>query len=244
MVSKLAGGSAPHVCSIWSQGRFTQWPKVERPSISTNHIARNQEFGLSTLHTMVKVQRPSQFQMITFWRRRRTLEGSLGRKGMETQSMVERPSVFSLKIWSLTRSWPLDWRGYFEQGIKWDAPLGLDFGLGLWRLHTMAVQVERLWEFMAKGLDLAFGGFTLCPPEGSSYYILLVIFNSFLWTLIKVWPLNLTASRLGRPECEAALSVAHIIFHQPLWLSCNHWVAIIESNVDHLVLCGKPWRPF
>jgi hypothetical protein len=44
---------------------------------------------------------------------------------------------FSLKIQSSTRSWPLDWRGYFEQGIKWHAPLGLDFGLGLWRLHTM-----------------------------------------------------------------------------------------------------------
>jgi len=37
----------------------------------------------------------------------------------------------------------------------------------------MAVQVERSWEFMAKGLDfgLAFGGFTLCPAEGSTYYI-------------------------------------------------------------------------
>jgi hypothetical protein len=58
-----------------------------------------------------------------------------------------------IKKKSLTRSWPLDWRGYFEQGIKWHAPMGLDFGLDLWRLHTMAVQVERPWEFMAKGLD-------------------------------------------------------------------------------------------
>jgi hypothetical protein len=74
-------------------------------------------------------------------------------------------------------------------------------GLGLWRLHTMAVQVERLWEFMAKGwtLDLAFGGFTLCPAEGSTYYILLAIFSSFLRTLNKLWPLNPTASQLGRP---------------------------------------------
>ena len=47
-------------------------------------------------------------------------------------------SPCSLAIWnqSLTRSWPLDRRGYFEQGMKWDAPLGV----------TMA---------------LAFGGFTL-----------------------------------------------------------------------------------
>jgi hypothetical protein len=35
------------------EGRFTLWP-----SISTNQIARNQEFGLSTLHIMAKVQRP------------------------------------------------------------------------------------------------------------------------------------------------------------------------------------------
>jgi hypothetical protein len=34
-----------------SKGRFTLWPKVKRPSIFTNQIARNQEFGLSTLHT-------------------------------------------------------------------------------------------------------------------------------------------------------------------------------------------------
>jgi hypothetical protein len=46
---------------------------------------------------------------------------------------------------------------------------------------------------------LAFGGFTLCPAEGFTYYILLAIFSSFLWTLNKVWPLNRTASRLGRP---------------------------------------------
>ena len=58
---------------------------------------------------------------------------------------------------SLTRSWPLYWRGYFEQGIKWHAPLSLDFGLGLWKLHTLAVQVERPWEFMAKGLDFGLG---------------------------------------------------------------------------------------
>jgi hypothetical protein len=34
---------------------------------STNHIARNQEFGLSTLHTKAKVQRLSQFKMLTFF---------------------------------------------------------------------------------------------------------------------------------------------------------------------------------
>ena len=29
-----------------------------------------------------------------------------------------------LKNKSLTRFWPLDWRGYFEQEIKWDALVG------------------------------------------------------------------------------------------------------------------------
>jgi hypothetical protein len=61
---------------------------------------------------------------------------------------------FSLKIQSLARSWLLDWRGCFGQGIEWDAPLGLDFGLGLWKLHTIDVQVERPWEFMARGWEV------------------------------------------------------------------------------------------
>jgi len=30
------------------KGRFTLWPKVERPSIFINRIARNQEFGFLT----------------------------------------------------------------------------------------------------------------------------------------------------------------------------------------------------
>jgi len=41
--------------------------------------------------------------------------------------------------------------------MKWDAPLGLDFGLGIWRLHTTAIQVERPWEFMANSLDFGLG---------------------------------------------------------------------------------------
>ena len=76
----------------------------------------------------------------------------------------EAVGFFPLKNQSLARSWPLNWRGCFGQGIKWDAPLGLDFGLDLWRLHTMAVQVEGLWEFMAKGLDIR-----VWPFEASHY---------------------------------------------------------------------------
>jgi hypothetical protein len=40
-----------------TKGSFTLWPKVERPSISTNHIAKNQKFSLSTLHTKAKLQK-------------------------------------------------------------------------------------------------------------------------------------------------------------------------------------------
>jgi hypothetical protein len=72
----------------------------------------------------------------------------------------------------------------------WDGPSDLSFGLALWRLHTMANQVERPWECTAKGLDFGLG-----------------LFNPFLWTLDKVWPLNPMASRLGWPLCEAALRV-------------------------------------
>ena len=84
-------------CNWLDLGALHTMAKVERLLISTNLIARNQEFGMSTLHTKVKVQRPSQFKMIIFLRRRRTLEGRLGRAVMETQTMVERLSVFVIR---------------------------------------------------------------------------------------------------------------------------------------------------
>ena len=33
------------------EGYVTLWLNIKKPSISTNQIARNQEFGMSTLHT-------------------------------------------------------------------------------------------------------------------------------------------------------------------------------------------------
>ena len=30
-----------------------------------------------------------------------------------------------------TRSWPLDWKSCFGQGMKWDASSSMDFGRGL-----------------------------------------------------------------------------------------------------------------
>jgi hypothetical protein len=113
---------------------------------------------------------------------------------------------------------------------------GLDFELGLWRLHIITVQVERPWNKVRgqrfevwawpleashyyrpsreavrqsswpklRTLGLAFEDFTLYPAEDSNSYIhiLLAIYFSAhdLFRLsTKVWPLNPTASRLGRP---------------------------------------------
>jgi hypothetical protein len=110
---------------------------------------------------------------------------------------------FFIENQSLTRSWPLDGRSCFGQGIKWDVPLGLDFGLGLWRLHTMAIQVEWVWEFMAKGLDFRLGLWRLhntMPDRRLHLLYFICYFQPILWTLNEVWPLNpSTASRLGRP---------------------------------------------
>jgi hypothetical protein len=78
--------------------------------------------------------------------------------------------------------------------------LPLNFGLGL--IHTMVVQVERPWEFMAKGLDFGLdlwraSHFTW--PKAPIPIFSLVVFNPFLWTLNKVWPFPPTTSPLGQP---------------------------------------------
>jgi hypothetical protein len=84
----------------------------------------------------------------------------------------EAIGFFLLKNQSLARFWPLDWRSFFEQGIKCQAPLSLDFGLGLWRLHTMVVQVKRPWEFMAQGLDFGLGLWRLHNMHGQRLHLL------------------------------------------------------------------------
>ena len=89
---------------------------------------------------MAKVQRPSQFKLIVFLKKATDSRRKFGSDGNGRDYGREAVGFTSLKNQSLTKSWPLDWKGYFEQGIKRDAPLGLDFGLGLWRLHTMSGQ--------------------------------------------------------------------------------------------------------
>jgi hypothetical protein len=46
----------------------------------------------------------------------------------------EAVGFFSLNNQSLTRSWPLDWRGYFEQRIKWTC--SFEFGVWTWPLEA------------------------------------------------------------------------------------------------------------
>jgi hypothetical protein len=207
-VKSLFGGATRSLKHNTIKGRFTLWPKVERPLIPTNHVARNQEFGLSTLHTKVKVQRPSHFKMLTFWRRQRTLEGSLGWTGMETQTMVKRPPVFiSLKNQSLTRSWPLDWRGCFEQGIKWNAPSS--FGLWAWPLEASHYG-RPSWE--AGGVHGQRFGVQAWPLEASHYAspkapipIFHWLFSSHSFGLATKfghsipWPLDLGAHSVKQP---------------------------------------------
>jgi hypothetical protein len=85
--------------------------------------------------------------------------------------------------------------------------------------------------FFLSTLDLTFGGFTLCPVEGSNSYILKAILSPFLWTLNKVWPFNPTASRLGRPECEVALS--HHIYGLSISIrSINLWEWVDSLNTS------------
>ena len=78
----------------------------------------------------------------------------------------ETVGFFFIKNQSSTRSRLLGWRYCFRRGIKWDVPLGLDFGLGFWKLHTMAVLAERPWEFMAKGSNFGLGLWSLYIATG------------------------------------------------------------------------------
>jgi hypothetical protein len=119
-------------------------------------LQENENAASGPFTLKAKVQMLLLFQMPTFWSRRRTLEGSLDRTRMETQTMVESLSiVFHKRNKKLTRSWPLDWKNCFGQGIKWDAPSS--FGLWAWPLEASHFQVERPWKFMAKGLDVRLG---------------------------------------------------------------------------------------
>jgi hypothetical protein len=95
---------------VYSEGHWrlqswthTLWPKVKRLSISTKQIARNQEFDFSTFHTRGQSPKVVILSGNTFWPKRETLEGSVGRIGMEPQTMVERPIEFFYK--KIRKNW-------------------------------------------------------------------------------------------------------------------------------------------
>jgi hypothetical protein len=81
------------------------------------------------------------------------------------------------------------------------------FEFGLWAWPLGASHFDRPSREAAVGVHGQRFGLCAWPLEASHYaqlkapvtIFLLAIFNSFLWTLNKVWPLNRTASRLGRP---------------------------------------------
>jgi hypothetical protein len=90
--------------------------------------------------------------------------------------------------------------------------LPLDFGLELWRLHIMVVQVKsgvkRPWEFMAKGLDFGLDLWKLHTVSGQRlqflYFIGYVFSAHFFGLSTKFghsipWPLNLYIHSVERP---------------------------------------------
>jgi hypothetical protein len=113
-------------------GCFTLWLKVKRSLISTNHIAINQELGLSTPHTTCFhfSKCPWQYFLI-----KATDLGDLGQTRMETQTMVERLlMLFKIVLIITDKILAVDWRGFYGHGIKWDAPSS--FGPWAWPLEA------------------------------------------------------------------------------------------------------------
>jgi hypothetical protein len=69
-----------------------------------------------------KVQRPLHFKSDYFMKKAMDSRRKFGLDGNGNPNYGrEAVGFFSLNNQSSTRSWPLDWRGYFEQGIKWHA---------------------------------------------------------------------------------------------------------------------------
>jgi hypothetical protein len=91
----------------------------------------------------------------TSWWRRRTLEGSLGRTWMETQTMVERPSIFFSHI---------------LKKIEIDKILVVRLKGLFWIWNKMRCSGEMIWVWT---LDLTFKSFTLCPAKGFNTCVLL-----------------------------------------------------------------------
>jgi hypothetical protein len=183
-----------------------------------------------------RVQRPSQLKMITFWRRRRTLEGSLGRTGMGTQTMVERPLVFFIKESIIDKIFAIRLEGLFWARNK----VGCSFKFELWA-----------WPLEASHYT---------PVKGSTYYTLLAIFQPIYldsqqslatqshgrstWTAI-VWS--------GPKSCyvHLLLNLSYIISPPPI-ITSTIGFSIIGQQVQNVVqstsknkeLCNPFFDPY
>jgi hypothetical protein len=100
--------------------------------ISTNQIARNQ---VQPLDPSQYGQSPKVVAILNDYFLKKAINSRRkfgpDRNGNPNYGQ-EVIGFFSIKNQSLTRFWPLDWRGYFEQGIMWMLlwvwTLGLAFG--------------------------------------------------------------------------------------------------------------------
>jgi hypothetical protein len=100
---------------------------------------------------------------------------------METQTMVERLALFShTKKSKNDKILAVRLEGMFWAGNKVDCSFFMwTLGLAFWRLRPMAIQVERPWEFMAKGLDFGLTLWKLHTMHGRRLQFLYYIDNLF-----------------------------------------------------------------
>jgi hypothetical protein len=137
----------------------------------------------------------------------------------------EAVGSFSLKYQIIDKILAVRSEGLFWASNKVGCSFG--FGLRLWRLHTITVQVERPWEFLAKGLDFGLGLWRLhtVPSQRLQllYCIGYVISTHFFGLSTKFghsipraldldgqsvkWPLE---SYLGHPPCQPVDARCHL----------------------------------
>jgi hypothetical protein len=128
---------------------------------------------------------------------------------MESQTMVERPLV----VFHQKNSIIGNILAVRLEELLWAMTnMGCSFGLGLWRLHTMAVQVERPWEFTAEGLDFRLG---LCRL----HTIVVQVERpwEFMAERFGLWDWPLEASHYAWPKALLPIFYWLCIFNPFLW---------------------------
>jgi hypothetical protein len=125
------------VCSIL-RGRFTLWPKFERPSIFHQSDGDNQEFGLSTPLTTGQSSKAfalqNAYMAVLFDHGDGLLKEVWVRQEWNPNYGRERPKLFSLKKTKTDKILADRLEGLFWADFKWDAPSS--FGLWAWSLEA------------------------------------------------------------------------------------------------------------